>query len=185
MFYTNKKIIKLFKIIIFILAIIFIFKSIINYIFPIKYESILEKYIQKYDLEKELVFAVINTESRFDKNAVSNKGAIGIMQIMPDTGQWLSEKMGFEEFKPSDLYNIEKNVDIGCFYLSYLIDKFKDEKLALCAYNAGATNVYRWLDNEEYSLNGNIHTIPFKETEKYIKKINFYKKVYKILLKNK
>lgn len=185
MFYTNKRFIKLFKIILIFMAIVFIGKSLINYTFPIKYESILDKYIQKYSLDKDLVFAVINTESRFKKDAVSSKGAIGLMQIMPETGQWLSEKIGLEDFDTNDLYNIETNVELGCFYLSYLFDKFKDEKLALCAYNAGATNVYRWLEDEQYSTDGNIHTIPFKETDKYIKKINLLKTGYHILFKIK
>ena len=186
MFYVinGKKIIKILKIVVFFILVIFVCRSIINYIFPIQYEEIIEKYAKKYNIQEELVFAVINAESRFDKNAISNKGAIGLMQIMPETGQWLSEKLKLDDFSEEMLYTPEINIQLGCYYLGYLLEKFNDEKLALCAYNAGTTNVYRWLDNDKYSLDGNIHTIPFKETNKYVKKIKILKKGYVILLNN-
>ena len=186
MFYVinGKKIIKILKIVVFFILVIFVCRSIINYIFPIQYEEIIEKYAKKYNIQEELVFAVINAESRFDKNAISNKGAIGLMQIMPETGQWLSEKLKLGDFSEEMLYTPEINIQLGCYYLGYLLEKFNDEKLALCAYNAGTTNVYRWLDNDKYSLDGNIHTIPFKETNKYVKKIKILKKGYVILLNN-
>lgn len=185
MFYVlnGKKIIKIFKILICFIILILLGRTVINYIFPIKYEDIIEKYSKKYDIEKELVFAVINAESRFNKDAVSNKGAIGLMQIMPETGEWLSQKIKMESFSKEMLYEPEVNINLGCYYLSYLIRKFENEMLALCAYNAGSTNVYRWLNNDDYSLNGNIHTIPFKETNKYVKKIKIFKKGYGILIK--
>lgn len=180
----GKKIIKIFKIIIVLAILMLLIKATINYILPVKYDNIIEKYAKEYNLEKEFVLAVINVESRFDKNAVSNKGAIGLMQIMPDTGKWLAEKIGIKDFSISMLYVPEINVQLGCYYLSDLLKKFEDEILALCAYNAGTTNVYKWLKNEKYALNGKIHTIPFKETDKYVKKINIIKKGYSILLKS-
>ncbi len=186
MFYVlnGKKIIKVFKIIIFFIILILLGKIAINYILPIKYADIIEKYADKYNLEKELVFAVINAESRFNKDAVSNKGAIGLMQIMPETGEWLAQKIKMEGFSQDMLYEPEVNINLGCYYLGYLIEKFEDETLALCAYNAGTTNVYKWLDNEKYSLDGYVHTIPFKETDKYIKKIKIFKKGYSLILKS-
>lgn len=181
MFYTinfkkYKKVIILF---IFIIIIFWGLNTTIRFIAPIKYEDVVDKYAKKYKLEKELVLSVINAESRFKKDAISKKGAIGLMQIMPDTGAWLAEKMGIKNFSKDMLYDVDKNINMGCYYLSMLIEKFEDEKLALCAYNAGSTNVYRWLKNEKYSLDGNIHTIPFQETDKYVKKINILKNIYK------
>ncbi len=185
MFYTldSKKFVKILKIILFLILIILISRLFINYVLPRKYDEIIDKYAKKYNLEKELVYAVINAESRFDGKAVSNKGAIGLMQIMPDTGKWLANKIEMENFTEDMLYEVQVNIELGCYYLSYLLDKFKDERLALCAYNAGSTNVYKWLDNDKYSLDGYIHTIPFEETNKYVKKINIMKKGYKILFK--
>ncbi|WP_250278238.1 lytic transglycosylase domain-containing protein [[Clostridium] colinum] len=182
-FLDGKKITKALKLIIFFIILIFLANGIINYILPIKYERIIEKYAKKYNIEKSLVFAVINAESRFNKNAVSNKGAIGLMQIMPETGEWLAKKIDIKEFSENMLYDPETNIKLGTYYLSYLLEKFEDETLALCAYNAGSTNVYRWLNNEKYTKDGNIHTIPFKETNNYVKKIDIMKKGYNILFK--
>ncbi len=184
MFYVldGKKIINVFKVIIFFIVLIFLGKTAITYILPTKYTDIIEEYSKKYNIENELVYAVINAESRFNKNAVSNKGAIGLMQIMPETGEWLAKKMGIEDFSQEMLYEPNVNVQIGCYYLGYLIEKFEDERLALCAYNAGSTNVYRWLANDKYSIDGYVHTIPFKETDKYVKKINILKKGYDLIL---
>lgn len=183
MFYVinGKKIIKIIKLIIIILALTLVCKSIINYIFPIKYYDIIQKYSKKYKVEEELILSVINAESRFNKKALSNKGAVGLMQIMPETGQWLFEKLNKNNFSKDMLYREEINIEIGTYYLKYLLEKFEDETLALCAYNAGSTNVYKWLNNEEYAKDGTIHHIPFEETDKYVKKINLIKKVYKIL----
>ena len=95
MFYVldSKKFVKILKIILFLILIILIARLFINYVLPRKYDEIIDKYAKKYNLEKELVYAVINAESRFDGKAVSNKGAIGLMQIMPDTGKWLANKI--------------------------------------------------------------------------------------------
>ena len=94
----------------------------------------------------------------------------------------MPKKMGIEDFSQEMLYEPNVNVQIGCYYLGYLIEKFEDERLALCAYNAGSTNVYRWLANDKYSIDGYVHTIPFKETDKYVKKINILKKGYDLIL---
>lgn len=158
-------------------------RQLINYILPIKYYELIKKYSIEYNLDKTLVLSVINAESRFKKEVKSHKGAVGLMQIMPETGKWLAKKMDMDNIKEDDLYLPNINIDIGCFYLRYLIDKYQDETLALCAYNAGSTNVYKWLDNTKYAKDGNLHTIPFKETKKYIKKIETFKVGYSILLK--
>lgn len=184
MFYVinGKKIIKIFTIILFFLVVIFFVRSAVNYVFIVKYEDLIEKYSKKYNIEKELVFAVINAESRFDKNAKSSKGAIGLMQIMPETGEWLAEKIKLDNFSEEMLYDPEINIQLGCYYLAQLLEKFNDETLALCAYNAGSTNVYKWIDDAKYYANGTIHTIPFEETDKYVKKIKILKQGYNILL---
>lgn len=173
---------KLSLLIIFILLSLVIAKSIINYIFPTKYEHIVNKYAKEYGINPVLVFSVINAESRFKVDAISNKGAIGLMQIMPDTGIWLAKKID-KTITTQDLFNPEINIQLGCFYIQYLLNLHKDEMLALCAYNAGSTNVNRWLANDKYAENGTIHTIPFNETKKYVKKINIFKIGYSTLLK--
>lgn len=182
-----KKYRKFFKLI-FILIFIFILFTIgnkcLNYAFPIKYENIIEKYSEKYGVEKEFVFAVINAESRFRPNAISSKGARGLMQIMPDTALWIAEKAHIEGITKQNYFEIENNINLGIWYLSYFLEIYKDENLALASYNAGRSNVLKWLEDERYSKDGEkLHKIPFDETDKYLKKIQFFKKGYKIIFK--
>ncbi|MFI3231275.1 MAG: transglycosylase SLT domain-containing protein, partial [bacterium] len=82
----------IFLIVFFIISIFFI-NQVSNYLCPIRYSEAIDKYSKEYNLEKELVYSVINAESRFNYNALSNKGAVGLMQIMPSTGEWLIEKI--------------------------------------------------------------------------------------------
>lgn len=178
-----KKSIKLVLFILIILFFIFVIKGFINYILPIEYENIIEKYSNEYNLEKELIFSIINAESRFNKDAVSSKGAVGLMQVMPDTAIWMVQKAYFEDFHIDSLYEPDVNIKIGCFYLNYLLKKHNNETLAIASYNAGSTNVSRWINDEKYSDGVRLHTIPFNETDKYIKKINIFKKCYNILFK--
>lgn len=182
-----KKYRKFFKFM-FIFIFIFIFfytgNKLLNYAFPIEYENIIEKYTNKYGVEKELVFAVINTESRFRPDAISLKGARGLMQIMPDTAIWISQKANIKGITKENYFEIENNINLGIWYLAYFLDIYKNESLALASYNAGRSNVLKWLQDERYSKDGEtLHKIPFDETDKYLKKIGLFKKGYKIIFK--
>ena len=159
-----------------------------NYIYPLEHKQIVFECADYYGLDRALVFAVIKTESSFLQDAESHAGAIGLMQITPRTGEYIAKKLKMEEYDLNDEYT---NVFFGCFYLKYLIDKFKILETAICAYNAGEGNVSLWLSNPEYSLDGEtLSAIPFKETKEYLKKIcksyKKYRKLYgNILDKNK
>ena len=150
---------------------------------PIKYESFVEKYSAEYNIDKFFVYAVINTESGFDPNAESHAGAIGLMQILPNTAQWLNEKyeLGYDSIVLTDP---ETNIRIGTCYIAYLNERFGfDTDLVLAAYNGGEGNVRSWLNNPEYSSDGKTLTkIPYEETSQYVKKVSvrydFYKKLY-------
>ena len=142
-----------------------------NVYYPIRYKEYINKYSQEYNLQPELVASVINAESGFNKNAKSNKGAIGLMQILPSTGKYISSMLN-EEFSINKLYNPETNIRYGCFYLNYLNKKFKNERISLCAYNAGENTVFLWLKNDSLSKDGiNLDSIPYKLTDDYVKKI--------------
>ena len=91
-----------------------------------------------------LVAAVIYQESKFDADAVSSSGAVGLMQLLPSTGQGIADRTGGDSWTPEDLHNPELNVRYGSWYLRHLLDKYEDEELALAAYNAGQANVDRW-----------------------------------------
>lgn len=153
------------------------------YLYPMSYSQEIKTYADKYDVDGAIVASVINTESSFNEYAMSNKGAIGLMQVMPSTAEWIAEKIGLD-YSEEKLYEIEYNIEIGTYYLSYLTKYFNDEELALCAYNAGQGNVKSWLNNKEYSKDGKtLDKIPYEETKNYLNKVYknyyYYKNKYK------
>ena len=143
---------------------------------PINYRNEIKFYSNKYELDTNLIYAVINTESSFNPNAKSKSGAMGLMQLMPKTAQHVADCLNVETF---NLFLPETNIAFGCFYLKELINKYKNINTALCAYNAGSGNVDLWLKNNEYSKNGKeISFIPFIETRNYVRKINIFRTFY-------
>lgn len=148
--------------------------------YPIKYENLVSKYAEEYELDPYLIYSIIRTESAFDAMAVSKKDARGLMQIMPETGKWIAEKLKIENFNAEDLYTPEKNIMMGVWYFKYLMKQFNnDVNLAIVAYNAGPGNAQNWLNNENISSDGVVlDKIPFSETEKYQKKIVETYKIY-------
>ena len=140
-----------------------------KYVYPLDYKKEVFESSKEFNLDKALVFAVIKTESSFNQKAVSEKGAIGLMQITKKTGEYIANKLGEKEF---NLYNPKTNVRYGCYYLNYLIKTFGNVNTALCAYNAGEGNVRNWLKNPQNSKDGkSLCKIPFKETREYVDKI--------------
>ncbi len=97
-----------------------------------------------------LVVAVIRCESSFNPLAVSGPGAMGLMQVMPDTGKWLAQKRGFDLQKTQNLYDIELNIELGTAYLASLIQQFGSVEYALVAYNAGPGLAKKILANREW-----------------------------------
>ena len=145
----------------------------LQYFYPIRYEEYVEKYSKEYELDKYLVYAVIQTESKFDPNAKSDVGAVGLMQLMEETAKECNEKAEFGYNIPDELENPEVNIRIGCYYLNRLLKILDDNKeLALIAYNGGLGNVEKWLDNEEYSDGqGGLNITPYQETNDYVDKV--------------
>ncbi|MGL4654755.1 MAG: lytic transglycosylase domain-containing protein [Sarcina sp.] len=178
------KVIKILLILIAILMIIGIIGGIAffymrNTYLPNEYSNDIQKYSVEYNLNPNLVKAVIKAESSYNPMVVSNMGAYGLMQITRETGYYIAGNMGMGDFNQTMLYNPDINIQMGCWYLRNLINEFGDVNTALAAYNAGRGNVSNWLKNPEYSSNGKtLKEIPFKETSNYVKKINFYEKLY-------
>ena len=153
---------------------------------PEEYAEFVEKYAQEYSVSEELVWAVIKTESGFDSSAVSNKGAIGLMQMMPSTFEWLTNDILRDHHNSGMLYDPETNIRYGTYYLSRLYSRFGDWDTAIAAYNGGEGNVSEWLADLRYSDDGKklkIENIPdeFSETENYVKKVNKAFRKYKEL----
>ncbi len=146
--------------------------------YPIFYNDIILKYARENEIDPFLVAAVIRVESNYHPEAHSHMNAHGLMQILPDTAEWIANRKG-EEFQRELLTDPEYNIRFGTFYLKYLKDHFNDWELALAAYNAGLNNVESWLNNPEYSKDGkNLDHIPFPETRNYVKKIREYHEAY-------
>ncbi len=139
--------------------------------------SVVNNECKNSKISRNLVLAIIKTESNFNKNALSNKGAVGLMQLTNSTASYIAKIVGFKE--EIDLYNERVNIYLGVKYLEYLFDKFNDENVVICAYNAGETKVRQWLKIDG-SLDQN--KITFKETKNYLKSVKRRKNVYKILL---
>lgn len=178
---------KLAIVLIFIIVIILGARKVIyNFIYPYKYDEIVEKYSKEYNLDPLFVLSVIKAESNFDSDARSHKDAQGLMQITDHTAKWAAEKMQIEDYNKEMLNNPDFNIRMGCWYLDNLREEFGDWNLVLAAYNGGRGNVNKWLQDNEYSKNGkDLHYIPFKETDKYVKKVNTNYEIYKFLYGDK
>ena len=145
--------------------------------YPLKYKELIEKYSALYSLDTYLVMGIISAESGFDSDAVSHKDAKGLMQVRDDTARWCIEKFSIPDY----LEGVELNINIGCAYFRYLLDKFQDNTdTALAAYNAGEGNVSRWLTRQGGG-GTSLSSIPFSETEHYVGKVNNRRMIYKFL----
>lgn len=150
---------------------------------PNDYKEIIEKYASEYNIPEYIIFAVIKVESDFDPYAESRAGAIGLMQMMPSTFEWLTgeEHLG-EDLSKRELFDPEVSIRYGCYYLRYLFEKFHNWDTVFAAYNGGEGNVAKWLADDEYSDGkGNLTSIPFEETRNYVKKVNKQIENYKNL----
>ena len=129
---------------------------------------IITEYAHKYRVQRHLVEAVMHAESKFDQKAVSHVGAVGMMQLMPKTAEWIAQE---GELQYTDLKEPRQNIMLGTWYIDYLLKKYhNNEVLALAAYNAGRGNVDEWIT--EYGWKDdftNIKEIPFPETREFVK----------------
>lgn len=124
----------------------------------------------RYSLSRELLQSVILVESKYNNDAVSSTGALGVMQLMPDTADWISEESGLPS---KDLKNPEENIPLGAWYLNFLIAKYDGNLvLALAAYNAGRGNVDSWMETNKWPPDyANIDGIPFPETREFVRSV--------------
>lgn len=149
-------------------------------LYPIKYKKEIQLYSNNHMINPAIIASIICIESSFNKNAVSPKGAMGLMQLMPDTAKWICDKINVE-YNKELLFDVSYNIKLGSYYFSYLTNKFNNLDTAIVAYNAGEGNVVSWLNNPQYSKDKKtLYKIPYKESENYLKRINLAKKVYEL-----
>ncbi|MBR3818476.1 MAG: lytic transglycosylase domain-containing protein [Clostridia bacterium] len=153
-------------------------KGIMKIIYPQKYAEYVEKYSSDFGIDKNLLYAVIKTESSFKPDAVSSADAVGLTQITPETFEWLKTKLG-EEDKNLTLTDPETSVKYGAFFLGYLLDEFGNTDTAIAAYHAGRGRVNEWLEDKNLSPDGiTLSEIPIDETAHYVRKVNKALNVY-------
>ena len=143
--------------------------------YPLRYTAFIRAHARNYDLPPALVAAVVYTESKFDPSTRSRAGAIGLMQLLPETAKGIAERTGGSKFRVSDLDDPEINIRYGAWYLRHLLDKYGSERLALAAYNAGEANVDRWL--AEAPPGGRV-AIGFAETRAYVVRVHQLEGIY-------
>ncbi len=179
----NNKVIKILSVVITIYWVVFgaffLFNGVEKLFYPLRYKTEILSKTEYYDLDKSLVFSLVKAESNFNSKAVSKKGAKGLMQITDKTAEYVASLLEATNY---DIFDVETNLNFGCFYLKYLIEKFNDEDLAVVAYNAGEGNVRLWLNTEKYSNDKKtLKDIPYSETKEYYNKIKNLRKKYKKL----
>jgi soluble lytic murein transglycosylase len=139
--------------------------------YPLHYEQIVRGHARNYSLDPALLAAVIYQESKFEADAKSKSGAIGLMQLLPDTAKGIALHTGGSAFRVDDLYDPELNVRYGAWYLRHLLRKYGEERTALAAYNAGQDNVDRWRRDGR--------GIQFSETRAYVSRVEELKQIYR------
>lgn len=165
------------------------FDEVAELAFPRHYEDIIEEIAVEYSIDKWLVMALIRSESNFHANATSEVGARGLMQLMPETAEWLIERGGFTMTREEALAEPEQNIRIGVYYLGILINYYEDDSghtelaTVIAAYNAGIGTVDGWLADDVWDgSDANYTDIPYSETEKHVRNVlrsyDIYQKLY-------
>lgn len=165
-----------------IIAILDVPKQIQKIIYKKEYVEEVEKYSQEYQVDANLVYAVIKAESNFRPNAKSSKNAIGLMQLIEVTAKDILKmvdlKIADNELKDK-LYEPDININLGTKYLAVLLERYGNVEIAVTAYNAGIGTVDNWIEKGILNADGsNVENIPYKETNNYVRKILRDYKIY-------
>lgn len=154
-----------------------------KYIYPLPEQAIIEKYAARYGVDPYMVAGVAMAESKFDPQVHSSRGAMGLMQLMPETALWIAREIDDENFQVKNLENPETNIKYGTWYLSELKEEFHNNPvLMLAAYNAGRGNVHEWMEEKKWGMDfANVEDIPYPETREYVKKVMLNTREYRRL----
>ena len=154
-----------------------------HYLYPFPYRDTVETYSDRYRVDPYLAIAVIKTESKFQDGVHSHRGAIGLMQLMPDTAEWIAGQLEDPSYSIEAIHEPERNIRYGIWYLSSLQREFGgNDVLALAAYNAGRGNVQEWIRDNGWPADfHDIDAIPYQETREYVKKVLLTERKYRSL----
>lgn len=150
--------------------------------YPLAYREDIQRYAAEQGLEPAYMAAVIMSESSFRSDATSNVNAQGLMQIMPETGEWIAGKFD-DTYVEGCLYDPATNIRYGCWYMGFLLDRYNGDKAcASAAYHSGQGTVDGWLKDPAYSADGRtLSVIPGENANTYVERVlNFYEKYKEI-----
>lgn len=179
----KKVVIVLLIIIISLIALLVNADNLLKIIYKKDYSEYVEKYSKENEVDPLLIYAIIKAESNFDNKAVSNKGAMGLMQLLDETANEVARNESIDYKKEETLYNPETNIMLGIKYYASLKDQLGNSIIAIIAYNAGIGTVNNWIEQGIIKADGSdIENIPYKETNMYVRKIlrdyKIYQKIY-------
>ncbi|SFJ14628.1 soluble lytic murein transglycosylase [Paenibacillus sp. UNC496MF] len=155
-----------------------------RWLYPVHFREEIAASAEVYELDAHLVAAIIRVETNYKPEAVSKKGAIGIMQLMPDTANWIIQKGGFKDMTTEKVSaEPEAGIEIGSWYLNELNAQFKGNMVkVIAAYNAGPGTVNRWLSDGTWDGRAEtVDEVPYGETRHYIQRVIYYYNKYKTL----
>jgi soluble lytic murein transglycosylase len=155
--------------------------DILKLLYPYHYKAVIRHYLDEISSDNFntcFILSIIREESRFNTRAVSPVGALGLMQLMPDTAEWLNK----DRITKEAIFDPALNIKLGVLYLKFLEERFDFNAAVLSAYNGGPSNVKKWLSyREEENIQQYIEEIPFNETRNYVKKVLTSYAIYKML----
>lgn len=148
--------------------------------YPLPMRNLLEREAASCGVDPLLLAAVIRRESGFRPRAVSDQGALGLMQVMPETGAWVARQLDLTGYDPLLLLDPAFNVRVGCWYLAYLLRRFEgDPVVALAAYNGGEGTVEQWLASGRWHPQRGPAAIPYLETRNFVRNVLRDYRVYR------
>jgi soluble lytic murein transglycosylase len=152
-------------------------------IYPIYYQKEIKESAEKHNIDPFLIAAMIRVETNYKYQLESSKGAVGLMQIMPDTANWIAENAGGQPLNAADLLKPDVNIFMGAWYMNWLSKHYNGNVVyAIAAYNAGQGNVNQWKNNGIWNgLEASVNDIPFGETRHYVQRVLYYFHKYQTL----
>jgi len=152
-------------------------------LYPVYYGEAIRERALEYEIDPFLVLAMIREESRFNSWNESVAGARGLMQIIFSTGEWIAQKLNIEDFNDDMLFDPNVNIDLGCWYINYLKERFLNDPISIISgYNAGPGTTSKWLKQYDRSdLDSYVENVPYSETREHIKKVTKSYQMYKRL----
>jgi soluble lytic murein transglycosylase len=154
-----------------------------NLRYPSPYREALRENLNKHGLEEAWVYGLMRQESRFATMVKSDAGAVGLMQIMPDTARWVARQIGMKGYRKGLIHQVDVNIKLGTYYMKTVFNQFDaNPVLASAAYNAGPARAKLWCGSKPLEGAIYVETIPFDETRDYVKKVMsntiYYSKIF-------